>query len=420
YLERYYISETSFNGSEKNRQLLIDPSRGSLDQSRRFLTHPFTVAGERWKTVTDSWNICMSTQTSANLLFWIEKHTEMWQGPISVSVYTPDVDYTIAVKIISFLQTCIPAVRQRVSFHFSYPHKLPPVYVTDDDKNDLEYDCESIESVNEALVDKYRTYRLREILRKQPYPQNILRNIARKGCPNEYTFTPDVDMLLTPGMSDEINDFVSLNSTQSCTKCAFVIPTYEIHAIVKTNPANKNELRKLVKQSKARGFHSRVYQPNQGNSNLPRWESQNMDKKLDIMYNITSWKKSWEPIYIAKADIPLYDERFIGYGFTRSSQVYEMHIADYTWHMLNNAFLCHRGFQTSKKKDTLRRMQINQNSRRYPMFLKEVYARYNKSAEEYEKKTKVHSILNKYLEEIPENKYSPKTRHPKEKNLLKI
>ena len=66
----------------------------------------------------------------------------------------------------------------------------------------------------------------------------------------------------------------------------------------------------------------------------------------------------YEPIYIAHADTPQFDERFIGFGMTRNSQVrrdegfgntswqvYEMYVAGYDFHILNNAFTSHWGFQ---------------------------------------------------------------------------
>lgn len=42
-----------------------------------------------------------------------------------------------------------------------------------------------------------------------------------------------------------------------------------------------------------------------------------------------------------------------------------MHVADYTWHMLSNVFLCHRGFQTVKTHNKVRRTQIRENSKKY-------------------------------------------------------
>lgn len=42
-----------------------------------------------------------------------------------------------------------------------------------------------------------------------------------------------------------------------------------------------------------------------------------------------------------------------------------MHVADYTWHMLSNVFLCHRGFQTVKTHSKVRRAQIRENGKKY-------------------------------------------------------
>jgi N-acetyllactosaminide beta-1,3-N-acetylglucosaminyltransferase len=33
----------------------------------------------------------------------------------------------------------------------------------------------------------------------------------------------------------------------------------------------------------------------------------------------------YEPVYVAKSDTPQYDERFIGYGLTRNTQVTNVH-----------------------------------------------------------------------------------------------
>ena len=75
-----------------------------------------------------------------------------------------------------------------------------------------------------------------------------------------------------------------------------------------------------------------VYDKNQGNSQLNRWEvlpeqnetissSTSTIPKYSIMYNISTYEEFWEPPLILSATAPGFDERFIGYGFTRSSQV---------------------------------------------------------------------------------------------------
>ena len=42
---------------------------------------------------------------------------------------------------------------------------------------------------------------------------------------------------------------------------------------------------------------------------------------LEVAFE-ADWNKSWEPFYIAKHNVPLFDERFKQYGFDRIQQVY--------------------------------------------------------------------------------------------------
>ncbi|CAG5098128.1 Oidioi.mRNA.OKI2018_I69.XSR.g15393.t1.cds [Oikopleura dioica] len=55
--------------------------------------------------------------------------------------------------------------------------------------------------------------------------------------------------------------------------------------------------------------------------------------------------KSWEPFYIARRSVPLFDERFKQYGFDRIEQICELHVAGYRFSVLNNAFLVHDGWK---------------------------------------------------------------------------
>lgn len=372
----------NLHAERKTPNPYLDHSRGLLDQSGHFMTHPFAITGEDWDGICDSWRICLSTQTSADLMFNIGLQAEMWEGPLSVSVLTPDRDFTVAIIMIKYLLECFPKVRSRVAFHITYPRDLPPKYVYNDDEERLEYDCKQPEAVNREIVKKIRPERLTQHLKKAAYPQNLLRNLARQGCPSEYSFTPDIDMISAPGMSRKLNEFVSRNSTRSCDHCAYIIPTYEIRSGVE-NPRTKGELRALLQSKKAQRFHIKVFHLNQHNSQLKKWETEpSRSRELGVMYNISSWTEFWEPVYVARADVPLYDERFVGYGYTRSSQIFEMHEAGYTWHMLNNAFLCHSGFQTRRQRTASRRKQMRHNDHIYGVFKKEIHARYTMDKEE--------------------------------------
>ncbi|XP_037800686.1 beta-1,4-glucuronyltransferase 1-like isoform X2 [Penaeus monodon] len=374
--------------SPESRFASFDSSRGFVDKSRMFKTHPFFIPGDRWENTTSSWKVCMSLQTSVDLLFWLSRQVEMWTGPISVAVFTPDADYTVALRMIKYLKTCNPEGMSSVSFHVAYPKNHPPRYIREEDDVVKEYNCDAPETVNKELLRELRSEELQRMIQNSRYPQNLLRNVAREGCPSDFAFTPDIDMIPISRMADDLNAFLATSGEAQCNKCAFVIPTYEIHTAVTTNPKDKVELRKLIIEKRAQRFHIKSFAPNQANSNLGKWERTAITPKLQVLYNITTWRSYWEPIYVTKANVPSFDERFVGYGFTRNTQVYEMHVADYTWHMLSNVFLCHRGFQTVKTHSKVRRAQIRENGKKYQAFRMELYARYGKEAANYEPKKK--------------------------------
>ncbi|CAL4129045.1 unnamed protein product [Meganyctiphanes norvegica] len=360
----------------------LDSSKFLWDNSRKYLWRGFVKTGSAWKEVSSEWRVCLATQASVEHLFWLAHHAQVWKGPISVSVYAPDNDYTVAVHMIEYLQQCFTQVRELVSFHFLYPPNAPPNLI------DIQYNvnlftCEDSENFNRFLVDNLRDKEFKDFLTDTLYPQNLLRNIARQGCPSEYAITSDMDMLAVEGMSQDLNTFLMKSEIQTCVKCAYVVPVYEIVKNVTRNPRNKAQLLQLVKNDYARQFHVKVFKPNQENSDLKKWESLDPNLSLDVAYNISQYRNQWEPIYVAKANIPPFNERFVGYGFTRNTQVYEMELNGYKWKMLTNAFLCHRGFQTTGSYSSQRRSQISKNREQFLIYRREMLIRYNKSVEAY-------------------------------------
>ena len=62
-----------------------------------------------------------------------------------------------------------------------------------------------------------------------PYPQNMARNVAKKGANTKYTFVTDVDIVPSEGSAKMLAQFLTLNT---CAKCAYVVATYELEASV--------------------------------------------------------------------------------------------------------------------------------------------------------------------------------------------
>ena len=82
-----------------------------------------------------------------------------------------------------------------------------------------------------------------------------------------YVFLLDVDIIPSPGIVGPLAKFVS---SQTCQKCAFVIPTYEMDDKWPQFPEDKAALLKLVQIGKAQPYHQKIFIHNQYSSKLSR------------------------------------------------------------------------------------------------------------------------------------------------------
>lgn len=86
----------------------------------------------------------------------------------------------------------------------------------------------------------------------------------------------------------------------------------------------------------------------------------------------------YEPFFVAPDNNPKHDERFIGYGYTRNTQVYEMFVAGFQFQVLTPLFTIHWGLQHKKGRPAWREHQNNINRKHFEIFKREVFARYHK------------------------------------------
>jgi len=68
-----------------------------------------------------------------------------------------------------------------------------------------------------------------------------------------------------------------------------------------------------------------------------RWENNTEDvtDAVHVNHNVTKCRLGYEPFYVARAFTPDYDERFIGYGWTRNTQVHYFYVS--YCHVLNSS-----------------------------------------------------------------------------------
>ena len=316
-------SEVLDNKVPKDSDLTnIDTSQGVFDKSRKFRSHMFSMVGKSWSSLSLSRSLCLGAQTSVDRLYELVELVSNWSGPMSIAVFVPGVELAVGLRYIQYLRDCNQDIRNQVSFHLTYPvdHQGVPHHP------DLQevvgnMDCKQPKQVLKYLLN----VRNKEMLgwrESYPYPQNLLRNLAKNGCQTNYTYIPDIDMVPTPGMDLQLETFIKKQEEMNnCTKCAYVIPTYEITSNSTHLPSNKTELLQFVKNKQARQFHQALYSINQKSSNLKKWEKIPEAEELDIAYKVEKYIFKYEPLYIARGDTPAFDERFIGFGMTRNTQV---------------------------------------------------------------------------------------------------
>ena len=298
---------------------------GFFDQSRNFQSHMFSMVGEAWSVLSSSRALCLGAQTSVDRLYELVELVKNWSGPMSIAVFVPDIELGVGLRYIQYLRSCNLAIERQVSFHLIYPVEHqgttnhPDLQGLDEVVGNM--DCKQPKQVLKFLLN----VRSKEMLawrESYPYPQNLLRNLAKNGCQTNYTFIPDIDMVPTPGMDLHLETFLEKEQKRSnCSKCAYVIPTYEISHKTNHLPTNKRELLELLKRKQARQFHQTLYPINQKSSNLNHWERVPGAKHIDIAYKVKKYIFKYEPLYIARADTPEFDERFVGFGLTRNTQV---------------------------------------------------------------------------------------------------
>ena len=49
-----------------------------------------------------------------------------------------------------------------------------------------------------------------------------------------------------------------------------------------------------------------------------RWEALPAKNETEVAFDVTKYLFKYEPIYVARAETPIFDERFIGFGMTRN------------------------------------------------------------------------------------------------------
>lgn len=231
------------------------------DGSRSYRLFDYAAVGEMYAEVSANRRVCLATQSSIERLHELLQIAAHWSGPMSVSVYVAGDELRLLRAFVMWLFRCQPEIYTRIALHVATPVERPGIH---GNLPNWAKDCEA-----KPLPPGERRADTVAWRARHPYPQNHLRNLARKNCQTAYVFLVDIDIVPSKGMADALDKF--LTKPPSCPLCAFVVPTYELDRRVANFPSNKTELLRLSKNKLAIPFHRKVFIYNQYASNFSRW-----------------------------------------------------------------------------------------------------------------------------------------------------
>ena len=286
-------------------------------------------------------DITLVSQSSVSQLYNLGLLSHRWHGLTSIAVFALSQDIPLAIETISLLRRCYPGIRQNTSFHLVYPLSVPKPAIgattlsprLSVDVLSKERNCERIESLLKSIQSNQVNYGHSGVA----YPNNLLRNVARRNSLTEYTFVVDVDLVPNDHLYEQFYDFAQQNGLfteqKKKEKVVYVVPAYEVNtistadsndlkleAINRLIPKDKKELLQMIESTNARPFYIDLCWKCQKYTDYENWQKHSPSAKFDILFEVL-WRDPWEPFYISSNSVPLYDERFRQYGFNRISQV---------------------------------------------------------------------------------------------------
>lgn len=241
----------------------MDLQLGRWDNRRMYKLFDNIIVGSKFTELSEQYLTTLASQSSLDKLISLIEVSKHWSGPISVAVFAVgDDELTRLLFYIIYLRQCFLDIQEKVTFHFAFPRDHIPSAIALEPDNIP--DCNNPEEVHQSLTKRRPVERWRIRL---PYPQNHLRNLARKNCQTKFVFLTDVDIIPSFNMADGLDVFLREHKCKS--RCTYVIPTYELDERL-LFPPNKSELVRLAKKNLARPFHHKVFIYNQYATNFSR------------------------------------------------------------------------------------------------------------------------------------------------------
>ncbi|KAK7580259.1 hypothetical protein V9T40_000888 [Parthenolecanium corni] len=304
YFRNLYLTFLEYDGNLLRRELfgcstnLTNVSKNTTELSEddpclefrrirtmNFRTHLFFLD---YKYVPSSDDVTLVAQLSMDRLQMLEMLCQYWEGPISLALYISDAE---AQQLLSYISDSeILRNRQNIGYHVVY---------------------------REGIA----------------YPINMLRNVALEQVNTPFVFLTDIDFLPMPGLYTYLKKQATIFELNSTNK-ALVIPAFETQRYRTSIPQKKSEILSMLDMGTLFTFRYHVWPKGHSPTNYAKWRVSTTPYKV-------SWQPDYEPYVVVKKNIPLYDTRFVGFGWNKVSHIMELYAQDYSFYVLPNAFIIH-------------------------------------------------------------------------------
>ena len=316
------VARSRSEGIQRRLRASYDPSSSAKAlRSEKRITFEKNFAGapgcegeriDSWKSIS----FTLVTQTSENRLWMLEEFCSVWQGDLSVAVFTNRTSYSIIERV----------------------------------KN---MGC-SIERVNVILLPPEGHHMGEEAL--QQYPVNKLRNLALAQVKTSHFLYLDIDFWPSPDLQAVLEaDQMRRQIASLGVKVAFVVPVFQLMrqcgATDHCRPANilamPRKRLSLVRKIKTRSVFQ--FDPSNygghGSTRYVDWVNQSPTEILEIPCVKSD---RYEPYVVARYcnELPPFQEVFEGYGRNKMTWIMQLRRMGYRFFQISS-FACHYPHQQS-------------------------------------------------------------------------
>ncbi|XP_044728692.1 LARGE xylosyl- and glucuronyltransferase 2-like [Chrysoperla carnea] len=260
-------------------------------QKKVWRTHLFIVDFDYEPSLNGN-DVTLVTQLSFDRIQMIEQICNHWIGPASFTFYATDSEVQYILNYIQSID--VLKYRKNIAYHVVYKD------------GDV-------------------------------YPVNYLRNVGLQNVNTPFVFLTDIDFLPMNGLYLSLKRYILKWFTSYKDKKALVIPAFETQRYRFSYPQTKDQLLNMLNQSMLFTFRYHVWTKGHESTNYKKWKTATLPYKIQ-------WQPDFEPYVVIPNNrdiVPLYDTRFVGFGWNKVSHIMELNALQYEFIVLPDCYTIH-------------------------------------------------------------------------------